>query len=147
MPISHLSLVSSADEISVELPRLEEIARCWAIIEPILKRATDRIRGYETIDILQLVMAGQMSMFTVREGGRLVAVAVTNVRQFPRCRQLEVPFIAGTGLKRWWCQLLNALDAQAEALHCHDIAGWDRKGWARFGFETSGVCLVRRLKD
>lgn len=147
-PTARLSVVSSADDdIAISLPPTDEIARCWPILEPMLKRATDRVRGYEPIDLLQLVILGRMNMFTVREGGRLVAAAVTEVRQFPRSRTLEVPFIAGTGLKRWWRPLLEALDAQAEALGCGDLAGWDRKGWAGYGFEVCGVALVRRLKD
>jgi hypothetical protein len=133
--------------LEISLPPLDELARDWPTIEPILKRATDRVRGFEPIDILRSVMLGHMTMFLVREHGRIVAVATTQVHQFPRCRVLEVPFIAGTGLKRWWRPLLDALDAQAEATDCVDIAGWDRKGWARFGFETKGVALVRRLKD
>ena len=136
----------SAD-ITIELPPIDDIARCWAIIEPILKPATDRVRGYEPVDVLQLIMLGRVTMFVIRDCGRIVAVAVTEVHQFPRCRVLEVPFIAGTGLKRWWRPLIDALDAQAEAANCTDIAGWDRKGWAHFGFEVRGVALLRRLKD
>ena len=105
------------------------------------------MRGYEPIDILRLLFLGQMTMFVIRERGEIAAVAVTQVRMFPRCRVLEVPFIAGTGLRRWWQRLVDALDAQAETLECVDIAGWDRKGWSRFGFEVTGACLTRRLKD
>lgn len=132
------------DEINVDLPPIEEIARCWPIIEPVLKRATDRGAGYEPIDILQLVMLGRMSLIVVREGGRIVATAVTEVRQLPRSRMLEVPFVAGTGLRRWHKQLLEVLDAQAEAAGCSDIMGFLRRGWMKFGFECDGVILRRR---
>jgi hypothetical protein len=133
-------------DIAISMPPVDEIARCWPIIEPILKRATDRIRGYEPVDILQLVVLGRMSLFLVRETGRIVAVAVTEVHIFPRCRVLEVPFIAGQGVRRWWRDLLAAIDAQALALDCVDVVGWDRRGWAHFGFEVAGVALLRRLK-
>lgn len=146
-PTSPLLPCCSAEGISVTWPPLDEIANAWPIIEPILLRATKRIRGYEPIDILRLVMAGRQSMHLVRDHGRLIAVAVTELREFPRCRVLEVPFIAGQGVRRWWRPLLEALDAQAEALGCVDLVGWDRKGWAHFGFEIAGVALVRRLKD
>ena len=133
------------DDIVVELPAIDEIARCWPIIEPILKRATDRGAGYEPIDILSLVMLGRMSLILVRDGGRIVATAVTEVRQLPRCRMLEVPFVAGTGLKRWHTQLLEVLDAQAEAAGCSDIMGFLRKGGLKFGFEFDGVIVRRRI--
>lgn len=137
----------ATSDIAVSLPPVDEVAQCWPIVEPILKRATDRIRGYEPIDILQLVMLGRQSLFLVRDTGRIVAVVVTEVRQFPRARVLEVPFIAGSGVRRWWRQVLDALDAQAEALGCVDLVGWDRRGWAHFGFAVAGVALVRRLKE
>jgi hypothetical protein len=133
-----------ADDIVVELPAVDEIALAWPIIAPILKRATDRAIGYEPIDILGLVMMGRMSLIIVREGGRIVAVAVTEVRQFPRCRVLEVPFVAGVGLKRWHEQLLEVIDTQAETTGCSDIMGFLRKGWVKFGFELDGVIVRRR---
>lgn len=126
------------------MPAIDEIARCWPIIEPILRRATDRAKAYEPIDILQLVMMGRMSLILVREGGRIVATAVTEVRQLPRCRVLEVPFVAGTGLRRWHRQLLEVIDAQAETAGCSDIMGFLRRGWTKFGFELDGVIVRRR---
>jgi hypothetical protein len=139
-PLSHVYL----DEITVEVPPIDEIARCWPIIEPILKRATDRTKGYAPIDVLGLIMMGRMSLIVVREGGRITAVAVTEVRQLPRCRVLEVPFVAGVGLKRWHEQLLEVIDAQAEATECSDIMGFLRKGWTKYGFELDGVIVRRR---
>jgi hypothetical protein len=130
--------------IVVELPPIDDIARSWPIIEPILKRATDRAKAYEPIDILHLVMMGRMSLILVREEDRIVAVAVVEVRQLPRCRVLEVPFVAGTGLKRWHEQLLEFIDAQAEIAGCSDIVGFLRKGWVKFGFELDGVIVRRR---
>jgi hypothetical protein len=152
MPTAHIltlptSPSSWADEIDVSLPPPDDILLCWPQIEPILKRATDRDRAYEPIDILLLVMQGRLSMFVIRDGGPIAAVVVTEIRQYPRCRVLEVRFIAGTGLRRLFRPILDALDAQAESLDCISIAGFERKGWSRFGFEIIGVSLVRRLKD
>src|SRR5215831_8476911 len=111
-------VVDNASDIVVVAPVLEEVANCWPILEPILKRATDRVAGYEPIDLLQLVMTGRMTMYVVRDKGRIVACAVTEIRRFPRSLALEVPFIAGRGLRRWWRPLLAVLDAQARAYWC-----------------------------
>lgn len=143
--IKHLSPAFWADDIVVELPTIEEIARCWPTIEPILKRATDRAKAYEPIDILHLVMLGRMSLILVREDGRIIATAITEVRQYPRARVLEVPFVAGTGLNRWHSQLLEIIDAQAETMGCSDIMGFLRKGWVKYGFELDGVIVRRRV--
>jgi hypothetical protein len=137
--------VDEADDIVVELPTLEVIALSWPVIEPILKRATDRTTGYEPIDILLMVMQGRMSMLVIRDGGQIVAVVITEVRQFPRSRVLEVPFIAGSGLYRWHRQLLDMVDTQARLAGCADVMGFMRPGWQRFGFEADGVILRRRV--
>lgn len=143
IPIRLFSPASSA--LEVVAPPVDRIARYWPSIEPILARATNRTKSYAPIDILHRVFLGQMGMWLVIEGDKIIAVAITEVRQFPRNRVLEVPFIAGHGLKRWHEALLDALDKQAEALGCSDIHGFDRRGWARFGFRVTGVTLQRSV--
>jgi hypothetical protein len=144
IPIRPLSPASWADDIVVELPPIDEIARGWPIIEPILKRATDRAKAYEPIDVLSLVMMGRMSLILVRDLGRIVAVAAIEVRQHPRCRVLEIAFCAGTGLRRWITQLVEVIDAQAETAGCSEIMTYGRKGWVKFGFGIDGVVMRRR---
>jgi hypothetical protein len=140
-----ISLALSAPEIRVFAPTLERLARLWPTIEPILKRATDCTRGYEPIDVLSLAMIGRMGVILVTEDDRIVGVAVTEVRQYPRCRVLEVPFVAGNGLKRWHQKLLDFIDAAAVGAECSDIMGFFRKGWVKFGFELDGVIVRRRV--
>ena len=76
-----------------------------------------------------------------------VLLSSTKSVSIPALPGFEVRFIAGTGLRRLYRPILDALEAQAESLDCISIAGFERKGWSRFGFEIIGVSLVRRLKD
>jgi hypothetical protein len=145
-PMDMLEATTFVEDIVIDFPPIDEIARCWPIIEPILKRATDRGKGYEPIDVLHLVMTGRMSLILVREGRRIIAVAATEVRQLPRCRLLDVTFCAGNGLKRWIEQLIEVLDAQAETAGCSDIMVGGRKGWLKFGFELDGVIMHRQAR-
>jgi hypothetical protein len=136
----------AADDYRVVAPPLDVLARVWPVVEPILQRATDRVTGYEPIDLLRQTLLGRMSMWLVLDpAGNIVAAAVSELREYPRSRVLEVPFIAGSGLKRWHKRLLATLDDHARALGCIDIMGFDRKGWAAFGFEVCGVALVRHV--
>lgn len=132
-------------DVKISLPPLEELARRWEQIEPILKRATDRTDCYEPVDLLQLTMAGRMWMRLVDEPEALLAVVVSEVRQYPRARVYEVPFIAGRKLSLWHVPLLATLDAHARMLGCTRIMGFDRRGWAKFGFRQIGVILQRDL--
>jgi GNAT superfamily N-acetyltransferase len=132
-------------EITVRLPPLDELARRWAELEPLLKRATDRTDCYEPIDLLRFAMGGRMGIWFIERDGQLLAGAVTELRQFPRKRVLEVPFIGGRGLALWHRQLLEALDAHARDNGCAVLMGYDRKGWSNFGFKISGVLMERHL--
>lgn len=128
------------------MPPLDALARVWPTVEPILKRATDRVGAFEPIDLLRLAFAGRMGIWlVVTEEDRIVAVAVTELKEYPRTRVLEVPFIAGIGLKYWHQQLLGALEDHAHTTGCSHIMGYNRRGWARFGFEEKGVVLERRI--
>jgi hypothetical protein len=133
-------------DIAISLPPLAELARHWHEAEAILRRATARSGCYEPADILALAFAGRMGIWFVRLDGELVAIAVSEIRQYPRKRVLEVPFIAGVGMSAWHRPLLAALEAHGRAAGCVCIAGYDRRGWGRVaGFAERGAVLVRDL--
>lgn len=77
--------------------------------------------------------------------GELLAAVYSQIKDYPRRRLLEVPFIGGDGLARWRRELLATLDDFARKSGCADIVGFGRSGWARFGFEPDGMILTRRL--
>jgi len=146
--IEHITPSNRGDSVAVTMPPLDALARQWPLIEPLLRRATDRWSCYEPVDVLQRVMLGQLALWTVVEDTELVAVIVTEARQYPRCRVLEVLFVGGKGnaVQRWYQPVLDALDRQAEAAGCDHIAAFGRRGWQRMGFEITGVTLMRRLR-
>ena len=130
----------------MRLPPRDELARRWAEVEPHLRRATDRTGCYEPIDLLAAAIAGRMGIWVAERDGAIDAAIVTEIRQYPRRRVLEVPFIGGRNLRGWVKPLLDVLDAHGRAAGCSHIAGSDRKGWARVGgFTVAGVLLVRDL--
>lgn len=132
-------------DCTIRLPPLDELALRWHQAEPLLRRATSRTGCYEPIDLLRNALAGLMGIWFV-EFDQLVTVAVTEVRQYPRKRVLEVPFIAGDGMRRWAGPLLAALDEHGRHCGCAHLVGSGRRGWARIGgFREDGPLLVRDL--
>lgn len=127
------------------MPPVEVIARRWIDIEKMFERATRTTCCYEPIDLLRAVMLGQMAMWFVECDGVVVAALVTEVKQYPRRRILEVPFIAGGGIEKWHEPLMTALEEHARKFGCSHIAGSGRKGWKRFGFEEAGSFWVRNI--
>lgn len=126
----------------MRLPPLDELARRWVEVERMLARATARTACYEPIDILRLVMANQMTLAFIEEGERLAAVFVVELRCYPRRRVLDVPFVAGEGLRGWLAPAMRFLEDHARKLGCAAITGFGRAGWRRMGFRDAGSLWV-----
>jgi hypothetical protein len=125
----------------IRLPALDELARRWSEVGPILKRATDRTQGcYEPIDVLRQAMAGQVGFWFIETGARLDAVVVVEIRQYPRKRAVAINFIAGRRLTEWWPEFVERMDALARHHGCTLISAYGRPGWVRF-WQRRGVAV------
>jgi hypothetical protein len=141
---------SLAPGFAVRTPPLAEILRRWSAVEPMLRRATARTQGcYEPEDVLAQICTGRCTMLFIERGSELVAVAVTEVRDFPRKRVLDVGFIgakpgADTGVREWAPILTAALNDMARAVGATMLSGCGRIGWARVaGFRIAGGYVTR----
>lgn len=140
--------------LAIRVAPLDELARRWADVEPMLRRATARTDGcYEPIDVLQQAMAGRVGFWLVDDDdGALVGLAVGEVRQYPRKRVLDIPFLAGGRLGEWWPLFLAETERAARAAGCAAITtGCGRPGWHRFWLahgvtvKVAGSVIVRDL--
>jgi hypothetical protein len=131
--------------MSVRLPPLDELALNWWRVEPLLRRATQITGCYEPIDVLQLAMAGQVGVWFC---GDLDAVIVTEVKQYPRRRVLEMMFCGGDKMASWLKDAIEIMDEHAQRCGCSHIACIGRPGWERAwqGRRTGDVVMVRDLK-
>lgn len=130
---------------TIAAPPMDDIARRWHEIEPLLKRATDLSAAFEPIDLLRACLSGQMAIWLIEEDGKLRAVLATQIRQYPRCRVLELLFVGGDGVKRWHGIVNAAMDAHAKECGCGAVQTFGRPGWAKFGFDPDGTIFTRRL--
>ena len=144
--------------MSVRLPPLDELALNWWRIEPLLRRATQITGCYEPIDVLQLAMAGRVGVWLAgntgadRAGiwlaGDIDAVIVTEVKEYPRRRVLEMMFCGGDNMASWLEEAIEVFDAHAKTCGCSHIACIGRPGWERAwrGRRTGDVVMVRELE-
>lgn len=134
---------------TIRLAGHEELARRWAEIEPILKRATDRTYGcYQPIDVFRSAMAEQAAFWFIESGGqsglwfsepgKLDAVVVTEMRQVSRRRVLTINFVAGQKLAEWWPDFVEVMDGHARRMNCTAIMAYARPGWVRF-WKSRGI--------
>lgn len=132
--------------MSVRLPPLDELARNWSRIEPLLQRATQITGCYETIDVLRLAMMGRVGIWLA---GDIDAVIVTEVKEYPRRRVLEMMFCGGDNMASWLEEAIRTMDEHARQQGCSHIACIGRPGWERAwrGRRTGDVVMVRELED
>ena len=132
----------------VRLPLLDELLLVWPHVAGLLHRATARTGCYEPIDVLKLAMAGQVGIWLCEVDGAIAAVLVSEVKQYPRRRILEMLFAGGDRMREWLPVAIAQLDAHARACGCSHISTLGRPGWIRaWGGEATGdIVVVRRLK-
>jgi hypothetical protein len=132
--------------VEVRLPPLDELIRLWSVVEPMLRKSTQRTKCYEPIDLLRLAMAGQIGIWVCEVDGKPVASMVTKIEQYPRARVLEMLFCGGSRMKEWLPDAIRTMDHYARQTECQHIASIGRPGWARaWGGELTGdVIVVRR---
>jgi len=105
--------------LTIRPPPVDELARRWPEIEPLLRRATDRTDGcYEPVDVLQLALSAQLWVWLIEDAGELAGIATARLNVFPRKRLLTVDFIAGRRLAEWWPLLVAEMDRVARAQQC-----------------------------
>ena len=84
------------------------------------------------------------------EGRRGIdAVVVTEVKQYPRKRILDVLIAGGTNMAEWMPELRAAIDKHARETGCDHIASIARPGWLRaWGGRANGdIVIVRGLGE
>jgi hypothetical protein len=135
--------------VEVRLPPIEEVAENWPLIAKLLRKATVITGCYEPIDLLAMAMRGQVGIWVCEVADVVKAAIVTEIKQYPRRRVLEVMFTGGSNMRDWLSPAIDALDEHARQAGCEHIATIGRPGWARaWGGELTGnVLIVRGLKD
>jgi hypothetical protein len=133
--------------VEVRLPPIDEVGDKWHHIAPLLAKATSRTGCYEPIDLLAMAMRGQVGIWVCEVDGAIEAAVVTEIKQYPRRRILEVLFAGGTNMRAWLPRLVEVLDEHGEQAGCSHVASAGRRGWAKaWGATPTGdVVLVRDL--
>lgn len=79
------------------------------------------------------------------------AAIVTEIKQYPRLRELHIWLIGGRNMNVWAKEGLELVEAYARAEGCTLATGALRRGWARVGAQATGgwretgVSLEKRL--
>lgn len=118
---------------------------------PYIKRALDTAgEGFEADDLLQFCVTGQLQLWLIVEGPRVIGAATTEILNYPSCRSCHIFTIAGSKFEEWseYC-LLEILEPYAKAQNCVSIHANVRKGFVpkllQYGFKHKCVTVTKQL--
>jgi len=103
----------------------------WGRVEPLLKNAVGKSQGdYSVADIKDCLLSRGMQLWIWVVDDKIEACCITQIMDYPRRRVLQLPFIAGAGMKDW-LKAEKLFEAYAISQGCTQFEGFCRKGWTR----------------
>lgn len=125
----------------------------WLDVEQGVEKALEHAHGEITVhDVLQNVMNDKALIWTVVETEpvqRLLAVAVTEIVEYPQLTAFRVLGLAGNELHDWFLKLDEAFQHFARTHGCTRIESACRRGLGRmlanYGYSEAYVTLVKEV--
>lgn len=112
-----------------------------------VQRALTKVKDhrYEPEDIRDALKERGMQLWVALEGTDLAAILVTQILNFPRCRECDL-FIWSGRMTDDWREHLKTVEEWAAAQGCHYMGTHSRLGSAKFvGYEKGLLQTYRRL--
>lgn len=136
------------DALALILVRPDTLADWIAVILPQIKAMAEKSGGrFEASDIVRAAIMGQMQIWIVTEGAKVVCVTVTEFRQYPRLMALGLIGIYGHGRKRWQ-HLMRDIENWARERGCRYVEAMCEHAKFRHmlpGYEMDHVRMVLTL--
>lgn len=131
VPIAHLGVV---------WPRIEEF---------VAKGLNDDGLGrYSAEDVLELLRKGQLKLWVAYDADEQVfdAAMVTDIVQYPQCRECNIWAVGGENMKRWLHEWIATIEAYACTHGCIRLYTVGREGWIKTaGAKVIGAAMVKPL--
>ena len=123
---------------------IEHLSAIWPLARPYIAKALARDASgrYEPQDVLNYLLAGYVRLWVSwnTEEKAVEAAIVTEIKQYPRLRELHIWLIGGRNMNAWAKEGLELVEAYARAHDCVLATGAMRRGWARVGLNATGGC-------
>lgn len=119
---------------------------CIAHIDAALEYAGGEM---DASDVLNLVLRGLFTLWTVIEDQTIVAAATSEIVTYPKCKALRVVTLGGSGINRWFAALDREWEREARRQDCIRIEAVGRKGWGRavkaYGYADQMNFVMRQV--
>ena len=107
----------------------------WKDCIPILNRAIKLAEQDLTLDTIKsALMGGRQTLFTVLDGNKVIATALTEIVDFDTgLKVLMIPVVAGDRMDEWAERFLTICHLMADNQGCSELRSLSmRKGWSKF---------------
>ena len=137
-------------QFSVRLVPPSLVQRFSDYARPYIKRALDKSgEGFEADDILQYTITGQVQLWLIAEGQRVVGAATTEIVKYPTQRFCRVCTIAGSKFDEWVEYFLLELEPYARSQNATNVQAYVRRGFVpkllQYGFKPKCVTVTKQL--
>lgn len=126
----------------------EHLTAAWREVEGYLEKALTHSGQFDKLDILQLLINGDMQLWIDSD---FLGAGVTQVIPYPRQKVVRVVLLGGVdGLGNWVEDMLGQIENWAREIGATRLEEVGRKGWAkvghRCGWKESAVVMSKELK-
>lgn len=119
----------------------------WGVIQPHIDRALRHDTGrYSANSIYHALLRRDMQLFVAESEGRIRAVCVTEIRNYPQKRVGTIFLCAGEGVADWLPHL-SQIEGWMREKGCKEIDIYGRPGWAKLlpDYQFARVMLRKEL--
>lgn len=122
----------------------------WPSVEHFVAQALalDECKRFLPVDVYQLLLAGKGRLWVSwdRRAKEFEAAGVTEIIQYPRCRECRVWLLSGKNMRAWEREMREMVEAHARAEGCSHLSTSGRIGWTKIaGFKKVGFDLIKVL--
>jgi hypothetical protein len=122
----------------------------WPLVEHFIAAALDldECERFLPIDIYKLLIEGRGRLWVSwdRQTREFEAAAVTEIIQYPRCRECRVWLVGGRNMRAWSQEFQEMVEGYARGAGCDHMASSGRRGAVRVaGYKQVGFDLIKRL--
>jgi len=144
-----MAVKQTTESLTFEGITADNLTERWGLISPLLLRALESGPAVMTlIDIWHALQRRDMQLWAASVDGKPIAVAVTQILNWPRATCCEIFLVAGNHLENF-VQFERVISDWAEAEGCDYLQITGRAGWERVldsaGWERSAVLLTKGL--
>ena len=124
-----------------------QVGDVWPDVLELVEQALAHGGGrYAPEDFFEALLRREMQLWTVRTGDRLIGLAITELRNYPRQRRCRYLLLAGDGFEHWQ-HLQRDIENWARANGCTAMEMCGRRGWERKlrGWRATHLEMTREI--